>query len=430
MTDLAVVFAVLFGAVALGLPVPACIGVATVVGTWLTGLPLIGIAQNAFDGLQSTALITIPLFILAGALMERGGITSHIVAVAKTLVGNYYGSLAIVAIVGCTFFAAISGSGPATTAAIGAVTIPTMLRENYRPAFAGAVSASGGALGSLIPPSTLMIIYGIITNTSIPRLFLAGIVPGLITSLMLGWTAWLIAKRHGYRSSEEALSLARFLGALRQGKWAVAAPAVILGGIYLGVFTVTEAAAVSVVYALVVGAFVYRSLSRRGVAESLRFTAAVSGPILVLLGLARAFGEVMTLMDAPDLVGKLFLGATGSGFLALMVVAAVLIFTGTFMESAAQILLFVPLFFPFVVSLHVDPIILGLIVVAACEIGFLTPPVGVNLFVGARLANVTLAEISYAALPFLVPYMVIIILLALAPQIALVLPNLAFGYAR
>ncbi len=333
----------------------------------------------------------------------------------------------MVAILACTFFAALSGSGPATTAAIGAVTIPAMLQARYRPAFAGVVNAAGGALGSLIPPSNLMVIYAILTNVSIAKIFLAGIIPGLIASALLMLVAWLVATRYGYGEAGQPFSMNTLLRAIADGKWAIGAPMIILGGIYMGIFTATEAAAVAVAYAVAVGLFVYRVLDLDGVIDSLRFTAVVSGSVLILLGLARGFGEVMTLMGAPSLVGDWLTRISGQPSVVLLIIIVVFLVTGTFMESAAQVILFVPLFLPVVTQLGIDPIVFGVIVVCTCEIGFLTPPVGANLFVAMRIANCSLEEVSVAALPFLLPYLIVIALLCFLPDIALLLPRLAFG---
>ncbi len=427
MTDSIIMFAALFGAIALGVPIPAAVAIACAVGVLLVDIPLVFLAQNMYDALEGIPLMTIPLFVLAGALMEKGGMAMRLVNVAQAMVGRFRGSLGLVAIVGCTFFAALSGSGPATTAAVGAVTLPAMLKQRYAPAFGGAVVASGGALGSLIPPSNLMIIYGIVSDNSIPRLFLAGILPGIAASLLLMVCVWLIARRRGYGGSDEPFSWPRLRHALWDGKWALAAPLVILGGIYSGIFTTTEAAAVANVYALLVGLFVYRGLSAGDLLDCLKVTAIISGSVVIILGPAKAFGQLVSLMEVPELIGSLLTGATESAFLTLMIIAVVLIVTGMFLESIAQIILFTPLLLPIVVPLGIDPIAFGIMMVVACEIGFLTPPVGANLFVAARLTGLGIEPISVAVIPFLFVYVLIIIGLALAPDAVLLLPNAVYG---
>ena len=248
---------------AIGVPIPFAAGVATLVGLWIIDIPMTLLAQSAYNAFEPFPLTTIPLFTLAGQLMEKGGMSDHLIEISRKLVGAYKGGLGLVTVVGCMFFAALSGSGPATTAAIGSITIPAMLDENYKPRFAGAVAAAAGALGSMIPPSNLLIIYGLVTDVSIPRLFLAGIVPGLLIGLLLLAVAFLIAKKNNYGLEGEKFSFRPLLKAIWDGKWALGAPVIILGGIYSGIFTASEAAAVAVFYGLFVGLFVYRKLNAR-----------------------------------------------------------------------------------------------------------------------------------------------------------------------
>jgi tripartite ATP-independent transporter DctM subunit len=324
-----------------------------------------------------------------------------------------------VAVLGCTFFAALSGSGPATTAAIGAVMIPAMMREKYDPAFGGAIAASGGALGSLIPPSNLMIIFGIVSDNSIPRLFLA--------SVLLMICTWMIAKKRGYGGTGDPFAWDRVGEAAWDGKWAIGAPFIILGGIYTGVFTPTEAASVAVVYALFVGLFVHKQLDRKAIMDCLKVTAMISGAVLIIVGPAKAFGELMSLMDVPELIGEFLTGFTESSFVLMMVIAIILIITGMFLESIAQIILLTPLMLPIAVSVGIDLIVFGILMVIACEIGFLTPPVGANLFVAAGLTNLGIDKISVAVLPFLLTYVFVIIAISLFPEMVTALPDWALG---
>lgn len=427
MNEVLLMFVVLIGTIALGVPIPIAVAIGTIIGYFLIDIPFVALAQAMYTGIEPIPLMTIPLFVFAGALMERGGLAQRIVAIAQSLVGSYTGSLGIVAVLGCTFFAALSGSGPATTAAIGAVMVPAMIRQRYDAAFGGAIVASGGALGSLIPPSNLMIIYGIVSDNSIPRLFLAGILPGILASILLMVCTWLIAKRKGYGSDTEPFSLARVRHASWDGKWAIGAPLVILGGIYSGIFTPTEAASVAVVYAALVGGLIYRELTLEKIVYCMKITAMISGTVVIILGPAKAFGELMSLMDVPDLIGEFLIGFTSSSFLLLMIIAIVLIISGMFLESIAQIILLTPLMLPIAMSVGVDPIVFGVLMVIACEIGFLTPPVGANLFVAARLTNLGIDKISIAVLPFLLTYILVIIIISLFPEIALVLPNAVYG---
>jgi len=411
----------------IGVPIPMSVIIGTVVGYWFLDFPFVQIALSMYTGIEPFPLITIPLFVLAGSLMEQGGMAKRIVNVAESLVGNYTGSLGLVAILGCTFFAALSGSGPATTAAIGAVMIPSMVKQNYSPAFGGALAASGGALGSLIPPSNLLIIYGIVAEESIPRLFLAGFLPGILASGVLMITAYLIAKKRSYVGSDRAFSWGHVWDSMKAGKWALLAPFIILGGIYSGIFTPTEAASVAVVYALLIGYLAYGELNVQKLIYCLKITAMISGAVIIIIGPAKAFGELMSLMDVPTMIGDVLSDITENPFVLLMIVAGIMILTGMFLESIAQIILLTPLMLPIAVGLGVDPIAFGIIMIISCEVGFLTPPVGANLFVAARITNLGIEKISLEVIPFVFAYIVVLVIIAAFPTITTFLPDLVFG---
>lgn len=420
-----IVFLALFVLIALGVPIPMAIGLATLGGLMAIEIPAVSLAQSAFNALNNVPIMAVALFVFAGALMERGGLADRLVRFAQALVGGFAGSLGIVAVLACMFFAAISGSGPATAAAVGAVTLPAMARERYPAAFGGAIIASGGALGSLIPPSNLMVFYGIVASVSIPKLFLAGVVPGLLAGAMMMLAVYLISRRRGYgiarlQPRASPLTIAR---AAWDAKWALAAPVVILGGIYGGAFTPTEAAAVAVFYAFFVGVAIYRELDWSRFVASLRVTSLICGGIVIMLGPAIAFGQLAALMQIPEEIGKLMGPFANDPVAIIAIVVFVFVVTGTFMESIAQIILFTPLFLPLATGAGIDPITLGVIIVLTCEIGFLTPPVGANLFVAMRLAVVSLAAVSRAIVPFLLVYLVVVALVAWLPGLALWLPG-------
>ena len=430
MSELSQALTVFFAmviAIALAVPIPIAVSIGTVIGYFMLDLDFAGIANSMYTGVEPFPLITVPLFVFAGSLMEQGGMARRIVNMAESLIGNVTGSLGLVAVLGCAFFAALSGSGPATTAAIGAVMIPSMVKMRYDPAFGGAIAAAGGALGSLIPPSNLMIIYGIVAEQSIPRLFLAGFIPGILATMVLMITTYIIAKRRNYVGDGIPFSWPRVGDAFYQGIWALIAPIIILGGIYSGVFTPTEAASVAVVYAFIIGWFAYKELTFEGIVHCLKVTAMISGAVLIILGPAKSFGELMSLMSVPDLIEEGLTGITENAFLMLMIIAVILIITGMFMESISQIILLTPLLLPRVQNLGVHPIAFGIIMVIACEVGFLTPPVGANLFVAARITNLGIDRISIAVLPFVFAYLVILTLIAAFPDITTILPNFFYG---
>lgn len=412
---------------AIGVPIPFAAGIATVAGIIIADIPLTLMAQSAWSAFEPFPLVTIPLFILAGQLMEHGGMSERLVKIAHKLVGAYKGGLGLVTVVACMFFAALSGSGPATTAAIGSITIPAMQKEGYKSNFAGAIAAAAGALGSMIPPSNLLIIYALVSDESIPRLFLAGIIPGLVLGLMLMVVTFIIAARNNYGGIGERFTWRPLLEALWEGKWAVFAPVLILGGIYSGIFTPSEASGVAVFYGLFVGMFIYRGLTFKKVLKAFKFTAVVIGTVLFILGSTKAFGQLVTLYDIPEMVLSMFTGFKEHPWLVLLLIGIFYIIVGMWLESIPQIIIFTAVFLPLVTSLGVDPILFGIFTVMTCEIGFLTPPIGVNLFVAARISNNTIEEISVGVLPLLIPYLIMILLLVFFSDWVTFLPDLVYG---
>ena len=415
---------------AIGVPIPFAAGIATVAGLLMADIPMTLMAQAAWTAFEPFPLVTIPLFILAGQLMEQGGMSEKLVNIAQKLVGAYKGGLGLVTVVACMFFAALSGSGPATTAAIGSITIPAMQKEGYKSRFAGAIAASAGALGSMIPPSNLLIIFALVTDVSIPRLFLAGIVPGIVLGLMLMVVVFLISLKNGYGGTGEKFRWGPLLEALWEGKWAVMAPVIILGGIYAGLFTPSEAAGVAVAYGLFVGLFIYKGLTWAKLFHAFKFTAIVIGTVLFILGSTKAFGQLVTIFDIPDAVLGLFQGILDYPWLVMLMIGVFYIIVGMWLESIPQIIIFTAVFFPLVTSLGVDPVIFGIFTVMTCEIGFLTPPIGVNLFVAARISKVSIEEISMGVLPFLIPYVGMILLLVFFNDWVTYLPDLVYGPSR
>jgi|TARA_B100001939_G_scaffold66688_1_gene55495 C4-dicarboxylate transporter DctM subunit len=422
---------IMFGAmvlmIVLAVPIPIAVAIGTAIGYFMMDLNLVQVALSMYTGVEPFPLVTVPLFVFAGSLMEQGGMARRIVNMAQSMIGNYTGSLGLVAVLGCAFFAALSGSGPATTAAIGAVMIPSMIKQKWDPAMGGAIAAAGGALGSLIPPSNLMIIYGIVAEQSIPRLFLAGFIPGFVATALLMVTVYIIAKKRNYVGDGSEFSWSEVRRTMVDGKWAILAPFIILGGIYSGAFTPTEAASVAVFYALLIGGVAYKELTIKKIFACLKVTAMISGAVLIIVGPAKAFGELMSLLSVPDMIGEALSGVTESPFLLLMIISVILIITGMFLESIAQIILLTPLLLPIVMALGVDPIVFGIIMVISCEVGFLTPPVGANLFVAARITNLGIDKISIAVLPFLLAYIGVLIFVSLFPDLITWLPDLVYG---
>ena len=426
LMTLAVAFVVL---TIMGVPLFVSVGLTTMLALFLIDIPYTLMAQTGYGSLTPFPLLTIPMFVLAGRLMEVGGMATRMIAIATNLVGAYRGSMGLVTVFACMLFAALSGSGPATTAAIGSVTVPAMRREGYDVPFAASITASAGALGSLIPPSNLLIIYGLVSETSIPRLFLAGLIPGVVVTLLLMITTYIIARRRGYGGGGDPFTWRPFLKAAWDGKWSIGAPVIILGGIYGGAFTPTEAAGVAVFYALFVGLFVYKELTVKKVIEALRFTALLTG-ILILLTPTLAFGQLTAFYDVPTAVQQGITSITENKILVLLLIGIFYIFIGTFMESLAQIVLFTAVFLPLVSSLGVDPVMFGIFTVITCEIGFLTPPLGANLTVASRISGISIERISVAVLPFILAYIIGLLILIIFPELTVFLPDWAYGEAK
>lgn len=423
--------AILFGVFTLLLilrvPLGFALGIATVVTMLVDGLPLSSLAVTYFSAVDSFAFIAIPLFILAGSLMEHGGISKRLIEVTDVLLGRLTGGLSLVTIGTSMFFGAMTGSGNTATAAVGSLMIPTMVKRGYDAPFAGAVTAIGGTMGILIPPSIALIVYGIMADVSIARLFLAGVVPGIILGIFLMITALIISKRRGYAGSDTKFSFPNLGAAVNRAKWALMAPIIILGGIYLGVITPTESAVVAVVYGFVVGMFIHKELTFDNVLQCLRTTTAVTGVIGIMWGTALGFGELLTIHQIPHLVSDAILYVTASAAVALILISVWETFIGMWMNTMAQIIIMTPIYIGIINAVGIDPVTFGIIFILNCEIGFVTPPLGTSLFVAMPIAKVKLGEISIASLPFIGAVFAVIGLLIAFPEIPLWLPDLIMG---
>ncbi len=425
MSDIYLVLVVLFPLLlVVGIPIYVCLGITGLAISYLTHSPLDFATQNILNGLDNFPLLAIPVFILAGNIMERGGITNDIIRIFRHLLGHIHGSLGIVTIFSCTFFAAISGSGPGTVAAIGAILIPAMIRYGYPPAYAASVSATGGTLGVMIPPSNPLIIYGIIANVSIADLFAAGMLPGLMTAAILALVAYLLARRAGAvltLDEEEAREPVWRL--IWQGKFALFLPVLILGGIYSGIFTPVEASVCAVVYALVVAAVIYRQLTWRALMEAMNGALRMSGALMIIVACSTLFATVVTLERIPQQLVESFSGLTDSALLVLFMICALLIVIGTFMETISATIILAPILVPLVVSYGVDPVHFGIILIVTIEIAFLTPPLGVNLFVASQLADIRFERVAWAILPFVFTLILCMVIVILVPALSLTLPE-------
>lgn len=425
--------AILFGSFALLLlirvPLGFALGISTVLTMAIDGLPLTSLAVTYFSAVDSFAFMAIPLFLFAGSLMEHGGISKRLIDVADVLMGRLVGGLSLVTIGTSMFFGALTGSGNTATAAVGSMMIPSMIKRGYDPSFAGAVTAIGGTMGILIPPSIALIVYGIMADLSIARLFLAGVVPGLILGVTLMIAAYIISRKRGYKGSDTSFSLPGLGSSVNKGKWALMAPLIILGGIYGGVITPTESAVIAVVYGFIIGAFIHKELTFDKVITCLKSTAAITGVVGIIWGTALGFGELLNIHQIPHLVSNTILKLTSSAIIALILISVWEIFIGMWMNTMAQIIIMTPIYINIINAVGVDPVTFGIIFVLNAEIGFVTPPLGTSLFVAMPIAKVNLGEISLASIPFIIAVLAVIGLIIVFPGIPLWLPNLIMGPA-
>ncbi len=428
----------------IGAPITVALGVSTLLSFLYLGENPIKFVQIAYTSVGSFPLMALPAFILAGALMEAAGLSRRLINVAESFAGPFTGGMSAATVFACLFFGAISGSGPATTAAVGMLMIPAMIQRGYGRPFASAVTASSGGLGIVIPPSIPLIIYGIAAlgmpappeaiaehgvfqTVSIPKLFIAGFMPAFVIAGSLLIMNYILSRKHGYSGSSEGWSARNILCEFYRGFWALMAPVVILGGIYSGFFTPTEAAIVAIFYTLAVGTFIYRELSWSSLFGALETTTWLTGRVLLIMFTATVFGRLLVENQIPALIAEGMLSVTDNRYVIWTLVIMFLLFVGMFMETLATILILVPVMLPVAYSMGIDPIHFGVVMVCTLGIGFQTPPLGENLFIASGISNITIERISIAALPFAFINTLAIFVIAFFPEISLWLPRV-LGY--
>lgn len=381
------------------------------------------LAQATVTAADSFPLMAVPFFMLVGTLMGKSGIAESLVNVAEALSGRLAGGLAMAGIVASMFFAAISGSGPAVVAAIGAILIPSMVKRNYDADYSGAVLASASTIGVVIPPSIPLIMYGVTAGVSVSSLFIAGIIPGLLMGVALLIVNYFISKRRGYIGLSTEGGLKYILLEFWKAKWALLMPVIVLGGIYAGIFTPTESAVVGVLYALLIGTMVTKNLTWTAIKESLIEAALLSATIMFLIGGALTFGRLLTMERIPEMLAEQMMSLTSSPFIILMLIMVFLLITGMFIDTVSNIILFTPIFLPVIVQLGYDPVFFGVLMTVNLAIGFLTPPLGMSLFVAQGVAKVSFESIVKQIWPLLLVLLVVLVLLAIFPGITTFLPN-------
>lgn len=409
--DIALLLILLVVFLTLTIPIGISLGLATAITMYFTSpVPLTMIAQNAFTGIDSFPLLAIPFFMLAGSLMGHGGISRRIVEFAESLVGFMIGGLAMVTITACMFFAAISGSGPATVSAIGSFMIPAMKEKQYGGPFAAALSAAAGSIGVIIPPSIPFVIYGVVSGASVGEMFLAGVIPGLMIGFSLMIYSHFVAKKRNYPRSDKPRGLKNLWISFKDAFWALLVPVIILGGIYGGIFTPTEAAVVAVVYAMVIGKFLYGELDYQTMREAFKDAVVVNGATTFMLGLSMAFARYLTMEEIPIKVGSWIIGVSDSKDVILLLVNIMFLIMGCFIDNISSMIILTPIFLPVMLELGVDPVHFGLFMTVALAIGFITPPYGANLFVASAVSGERIDRISKEIFP-LVGVMVICLFL-------------------
>ncbi|MBT3306570.1 MAG: TRAP transporter large permease [Alphaproteobacteria bacterium] len=428
----------------MGAPITVALGVSAMATFLFLEENPIKFVQIAFTSVGSFPLMALPAFILAGALMEAAGISKRLVTLAESFAGPVTGGISAATVIACLFFGAISGSGPATTAAVGMLMIPAMVNRGYDKGYASAITASSGGLGVVIPPSIPMVIFGIsalgmdapgpavekfgeFQSVTIPKLFMAGVLPGLVLALSLLIMNYILCKKKGYKGTTEGWSTATMRKAFTNGIWSVLAPLVILGGIYTGFFTPTESAIVAIFYTLVIGLLVHKELKLEAIYHSLETTTWLSGRVLLILFTATVFGRLLVENEIPSIIAESMLSATDNIYLIWAMLIFFLLFVGMFMETLATILILTPVLLPIAYNLGIDPLHFGIVMVCCCEIGFQTPPLGENLFIASGISNSSIEEISLRAVPFAICSTIAVFLIAYVPEISLWLPRL-LGY--
>lgn len=420
------VFSLLFFCLFLGFPIAVSLGIASLVSIYFfTTDPLPDLAGKVFAGLDKFPLMAIPFFVLAGNIFTTGGVARRLINLTNAWVGHIPGGLSIASIYACALFAAISGSSPATVVAIGSIMIPAMIAYGYGRDYAIGSITTAGSLGILIPPSIPMIVYAVTVNQSVGRLFIAGIVPGVMLATSLAVVSYIIAKRKKYQLAEKK-SFAERLKATKEAIWSLSLPIIVIGGIYTGVFTPTESAAVACVVGVVVGLFIHRDLKLKDFPKILVDSSKTTAMLFFIITMAMLFAHILTLERIPHQVAETITSFNVGAVMFLVILNILLFIAGQFMEPTAIITILAPILFPVAMELGIDPIHLGIIMTVNMEVGMITPPVGLNLYVASGLTGMSLIDVTKSALPWLIAVLLCLIAITYIPAISLWLPEILF----
>lgn len=421
-----IIFVLLFALMLTGMPISISLGLTVLTFLFtMTSVPIESVALKLFTGIEKFEIMAIPFFILAGNFLTHGGVARRMINFATAMIGHWHGGLALGGVAACALFAAVSGSSPATVVAIGSIILPAMVKQGYPKGFGAGVITTSGALGILIPPSIVMVMYSVSTNTSVGKLFMAGVIPGILLAFFLGLTTWVLARKRKYPRMPKA-SWAERLVAFRKSAWGLLLIVIVMGGIYSGMFTPTEAAAVSAVYAFIVAVFVYKDMGLKQVPKVLLDSASMSAMLLYIITNAVLFSFLMTSEHIPQDMAAWIMDK-GFGMISfLLVVNVLLLLAGNVMEPSSIVLIMAPILFPVAMKLGIDPIHFGIIMVVNMEVGMCHPPVGLNLYVASGITKMGITELTIAVMPWLLTMVAFLLLITYVPQITLWLPNLIF----
>ena len=418
-----IIFGLLIAFMLTGMPISIALGLTVLAFLFgLSDIPIETVALKLFTGIEKFEIMAIPFFILAGNFLTHGGVARRMIRFATSMVGHWYGGLGLAGVLACALFAAVSGSSPATVVAIGSILLPAMAKQGFPPRFGAGVITTSGSLGILIPPSIVMVIYAVSTNTSVGKLFMAGVIPGLVLATLLGLTTWYRARKHDYPRLARATWRERFV-ALRDSFWGLLLVVVVIGGIYSGIFTPTEAAAMSAVYAFIVAVFVYKDLNLKQIPKVLLDSASMSSMLLYIITNAVLFSFLMTYENIPQAMAQwlLDMGLGAMGF--LLMVNLLLLLAGNVMEPSSIVLILAPILFPVAMQLGIDPIHFGILIVVNMEIGMCHPPVGLNLYVASGITKMGITELTIAVWPWLLTMLLFLLLVTYWPPLSLWLPT-------
>ena len=413
-----VLFGTMFLLMMIGSPIAVALGVATMVTmTATTNISLTTMSTACLSGLDSFPLMAIPFFMLAGNLMKSGGISRRILDFADAVVGWVTGSVGMVTVVASMFFAALSGSSPATVTAIGGITIPEMKEEGYDPAYATAITAAAGTIGVIIPPSIPFVIYGVAAQCSISDLFLAGIIPGILIGVVLMIVNYVTAKKCGFGHTKK-FHAGHLLRTLGDSIWALLVPVIILGGIYGGIFTPTESAVAAIIYSIFVGVFIYHELDLKSILEAFKETALINGQTTFLVGISMAFARFLTMSQIPGTLAKGILGISNP-IAILLVINLFLLVVGCFIDNISSTVILTPILLPIVAGIGMSPIQFGIVMTVNLAIGFITPPYGCNLFFASAISNVSVVDIAKKILPMIGVMLIVLMALTFIPALSI-----------